>query len=132
MKYLQTVLLVLLISGIGLDVIVRLNRIEGRLQTIDARPLQEPISAMLRDMTSNGQLVSEAQAKAVSLEVWKLLWGSKQNVKVASCEWDDRFKSWTVGIEIFDPKTGVTHGSGCAVSISERGELEKVEISEGM
>jgi len=132
MKYLQTVLLLLVISGIGLDVIVRLNRMEGRLQTIDARPLQEPISAMLRDMSSNGQLISDAQAKAVSLEVWKLLWGAKHNVKVASCRWDERFKTWEVQIGFYDPKTGVISGSGCAVTISEVGELEKVESCEEM
>ena len=132
MKYLSTVLLVLLISGIGLDVIVRMNRIESRLQTIDARPLQEPISAMLRDMASNGQLITDAQAKEVSMEVWKLLWGTKHNVKVASCQWDERFKTWIVQIGIYDPKAGVTLGSGCAVTISEQGELEKVERCEAM
>lgn len=112
MKYLQTVLLLLVISGIGLDVIVRLNRMESRLQTIDARPLQESISAILRDMTSNGQPISDDQAKAVSMEVWKRLLGTKHNVKVTSCRWDGLLKTWQVQIEFSDPKTGVTYGPG--------------------
>jgi len=132
MKHLQAVLLVLLISGIGLDVIIRLNRMEGRLQTIDARPLQEPINAMLRDMAINGQLISEAQAKEVSLEVWKRLWGTEYDVKVVSCQWDEGDKLWIVGVGIIESKTGETHGSGCAVTISERGELERVEACQGL
>jgi hypothetical protein len=87
---------------------------------------------MLRDMSSNGRLISEDQAKAVSLEVWKRLWGTKHNVEVTSCRWDESFKTWQVQIEFYNPKTGTTDGSGYAFTISERGELEKVEICEGV
>lgn len=132
MKYLQTVLLVLIVSGIGFDVIARLNRIEDRIQMIGARSVQEPINLMLREMAMNGQLISDAQAKAVSLEVWKRLWSAKQNVKVVSCRWDVRFESWIVEIGIIDPKTGENLGSGCGVTISERGELERVEACQGL
>jgi len=132
MKHLQTVLLLLVISGIGLDVIVRLKRMEGRLQTIDARPIQEPIRAMLRDMSSNGRLISDDQAKAVSMEVWKRLWGTNYNVNFLSCRWDEQFRTWVVQIGFYDPVTGVTSGTGCAVTISELGELEKVESCQEM
>ena len=133
MKKLIAALLVLVVFSIGLDVIVRLNKAERPLQANGNRPLRTPISTMLRNIRKHGGRISEDEAKAVSLEIWKELWGSEIKAEVKSCEWDEHPGLWTVSVVIVDPTNQSTASpSGCEVTLSDLGDLDKVQYCGGM
>lgn len=56
---------------------------------------RQSINTMLREM-AKGDGISEAEAKSVSIEVCKRLWGTDPILKVTECELDDRQKTWIV------------------------------------
>jgi len=133
MKRSISALLVLVVFGICLDVIVRVYLTERHLRTSEKCALRRPISAMLRDIGRHGRHISEDEAKAVSLEIWKELWGSDIEAKVQSCELDERTGLWTVGVTIVEHnKLSTTIACGCKITISDQGFLYNILYCAGV
>lgn len=128
MKKLIAVLLVMMAFGIGLDVAVRMNRPAAPSNDIGNQPLRKPIRTMLREMRKNGGRISEDDAKTVSLEIWKELWGPETKARVETCEWDEHSGLWTISVVMLDSNKQPSEASvGCEVIISDLGDLDKVQ-----
>lgn len=87
---------------------------------------QQPINAMLAEM-AKGDGISESEAKSVSIEVCKRLWGTDPLLKVTECKLENN-KTWCV---VLFADNGLD-GWGCRIWIKKTGHLEKTEYIPGV
>lgn len=135
LKKLIAALLLLVIIGIALDVVVRIGKAEPAVLAVEDRASHRAIRAMLNDMAKQGGCISEDEARAASLEIWRVLWGPELQAEVNSCELDKDTGLWTVSIVIVDlnPNRNPTVSpSGCKIELSDQGYLEKIQYCGGM
>ena len=115
-------------KSIVLTSLVLVAGVGSRAADVGGKPSPRPptINEMLREM-AKGDGVSEDEAKAVTLALWKLLWKPETTATVKFCSAKQEGGKWIVG---FRDQT-IGGAPGCRATITFSGTLEKVEYIRG-